>query len=140
MAVLRKLLRLSPGEVASLCQTSLLLLIAELSLRLWSVPTILHAIERRSARAPRACAAVPTSTALARLIPLVERADHHSLLRPSCLRQALVLAWLLGRRGVAASLRFGVATEHGRLQAHAWLDLPGANALRVFADPRYTAL
>ncbi len=44
----------------------------------------------------------------------------------TCLRQALVLQWLLARRAIATELRIGIRREAGRLMAHAWLELEGA--------------
>ncbi len=43
----------------------------------------------------------------------------------SCLRRALVLQWLLGKRGIQTDLRFGARSVEGQLQAHAWLERNG---------------
>lgn len=45
--------------------------------------------------------------------------------RASCLRQALVLWWLLRRHGLAAELKIGVVSRGLPLQAHAWVELEG---------------
>jgi hypothetical protein len=42
-----------------------------------------------------------------------------------CLTQALVLKFVLSRRGHPAVLRIGVAKESGLLHAHAWLESDG---------------
>ena len=56
---------------------------------------------------------------------LVGAAARNHLFRMSCLRRALVLQYLLRRKGVLTFLRFGVRTENGNLQAHAWLERDG---------------
>jgi hypothetical protein len=136
----RKLMTLSSRELLTLCQASVLLTLAEVSVRIWSLKTILHALERRTARAQAASGGAPASEMIMTLARLVELADRHGLFRPSCLRQALVVAWLLGRRGAATSLRIGVTKEDGQLQAHAWLEVPGTPRISVFADPDYATL
>ena len=42
--------------------------------------------------------------------------------RSGCLRRALVLAWLLGRRGFRARVWIGVARDEETLLAHAWIE------------------
>ena len=42
-----------------------------------------------------------------------------------CLTRSLCLRWLLGRRGLPAQLRLGVAREADGLLAHAWVELQG---------------
>lgn len=127
MKTLRKLLRLSPGEFTRLCYVSVLLVLAEMHVRLWPFRTILHALERRCARAQATSNRVATllPDAVSRLTWLVDVADRHSLLRPSCLRRSLALAWLLSGRGVATALRIGVARANHQLLAHAWLEQDG---------------
>ena len=43
----------------------------------------------------------------------------------SCLQRALLLRWLLRRRGLRSELRIGVRFDDGRLDAHAWLESGG---------------
>ena len=122
---LRKLMTLSSSELLTLCQVSVLLPLAEVSLRLWSFQTILHAIERRCARAQKPLTPFPAPEALTDLARLIELADRHSFFRPSCLRQSLVVAWLVSGRGIAPMLHIGVAQADGRLRAHAWVESNG---------------
>jgi transglutaminase-like putative cysteine protease len=42
----------------------------------------------------------------------------------SCLRQSLLVWWLLRRKGVPAELRIGVRTQEG-FTAHAWVEVGG---------------
>ena len=52
----------------------------------------------------------------------MEAVDHRGLARPSCLRKAVALAWVLSGRGIAATVKIGVAKADGELRAHAWLE------------------
>ena len=115
----------SPHELLSLCQVAVLLPLAEASLRLWSFQTILHALERRCARAQQTLKPLSAPETVTDLARLIELADRHSVFRPSCLRQALVVAWLLSGRGIAPMLHIGVAQAEGRLRAHAWVESNG---------------
>lgn len=53
---------------------------------------------------------------------MVDIASRYHLRPMTCLRRSLVLQWLLNRRGIPATLRFGVRKEEGQLHAHAWLE------------------
>jgi hypothetical protein len=44
---------------------------------------------------------------------------------PTCLRRSLVLTALLRRRGLPATVRFGVRRAAGLLEAHAWVECDG---------------
>lgn len=60
-----------------------------------------------------------------RIQRMVHTAAWNHLYPMRCLRKALVLQWLLGRRGVETHLRFGVNRDEGDLNAHAWLERDG---------------
>ena len=51
-------------------------------------------------------------------------ASRHLPLDASCLRQSLLIWWLLLRRGLAAELRIGAGNREEFL-AHAWVELEG---------------
>lgn len=56
----------------------------------------------------------------------VELASRNTLGAKSCLTQAMAAQVLLARRGYPALLHIGVARgEHGRFQAHAWVESKG---------------
>ncbi|SHM56359.1 Transglutaminase-like superfamily protein [Pseudomonas asturiensis] len=64
----------------------------------------------------------------------VKRAARHLPLTLLCLPQALAANWMLRRRGVAASLHFGVALCEGpvrRMRAHAWLTVGQQSVIGV---------
>ena len=56
---------------------------------------------------------------------MVNAADRHGLVHPSCLVKSLTLWWLLGRQGIPSELRVGVRKEAGNLEAHAWVEREG---------------
>lgn len=63
-------------------------------------------------------------------------AARHLLFRPSCLERALVLWWMLRRRGLPAALQIGAKKEGGLFEAHAWVELGGV----AVNDPAGTRL
>lgn len=57
---------------------------------------------------------------------MVRIAATRSLWRATCLRQALVLWWLLAQRGIATQIRLGVVKDAGQaLESHAWVERNG---------------
>jgi hypothetical protein len=117
---LGKALRLPPGERAFLFQAWALFVFFEFALRV--VPFRRLLVVARTAPSPRPLGSAPIAPPLWRLVRLVEVAGRYATSNPTCLKQALVLSWLLRRRGVATSLHIGVARRDGRLAAHAWLE------------------
>jgi hypothetical protein len=61
----------------------------------------------------------------ARLWRLADAVARRAPRRPTCLAQALAVGWLLRRRGIATTLRFGVRRQEGVFAAHAWLECAG---------------
>ena len=56
---------------------------------------------------------------------MVNAADRHGLVHPSCLAKSLTLWWLLGRQGITSRLRIGIRKENDKLEAHAWVEREG---------------
>jgi hypothetical protein len=56
---------------------------------------------------------------------MVNAADRHGLVHPSCLAKSLALWWLLGRQGIASQLRIGISKENEKFEAHAWVERDG---------------
>ena len=56
---------------------------------------------------------------------MVNAADRHGLVHPSCLVKSLTLWWLLGREGIPSELRVGVRKEGRNFEAHAWVEREG---------------
>jgi hypothetical protein len=81
-------------------------------------------VDRRLA--PRVSSAVlPDEAAVGRLVWATAAAARHHLYPMRCLPKALCLRWLLGRHGIVAELRIGVARQGGELSAHAWVERQG---------------
>src|SRR5271169_1141701 len=57
---------------------------------------------------------------------MVNAADRHGFVHPSCLAKSMTLWWLLGRQGIASHLRIGIRKENEKFEAHAWVERDGA--------------
>jgi len=60
-----------------------------------------------------------------RVARMVTIAANHSFYSANCLKKALVIWWLLKRKGITTELKIGVKKEGDNLQAHAWVELNG---------------
>jgi hypothetical protein len=119
---LAKLAQLSGAERRLLARAWFLFLVADAGLLLLPFASLLKLGQRLPLRPPPT--ACPLS-AIARLAWLVDVAGRYAPGRATCLKQALVLSWLLRRRGVSTTLQIGVARRDGGLAAHAWLERDG---------------
>ena len=137
---LRKVFQLPRRERLILAQAWGLFLLADLALR---APPFTHLLAlSRKARVKRLDEpALARPPAMPRLVWLVEVAGRHSPVNATCLKKALVLSWLLRRRGIPTELRIGVARQEGGLvKAHAWLDCDGQAVLGHEEMERYEPL
>ena len=57
---------------------------------------------------------------------MVRAAANYGVGHPTCLEQSLALWWLLGRQGIASSVRIGAHKAADRFEAHAWVECDGA--------------
>jgi transglutaminase superfamily protein len=71
----------------------------------------------------RAAASEQKNTALT--AHMINAADRHGLVHPSCLAKSMALWWLLGRQGIASRLRIGIRKEKEKFEAHAWVERDG---------------
>ena len=67
----------------------------------------------------------PASQRIALTAHMVNAADRHGLVHPSCLAKSLTLWLLLGRQGIASHLRIGIRKEKDNFEAHAWVEREG---------------
>ena len=67
---------------------------------------------------------------------MVNAADRHGLVHPSCLAKSLTLWWLLGRQGIRSHLRIGIRKEKEKFEAHAWVERDGI-ALNELDEPHH---
>jgi hypothetical protein len=56
---------------------------------------------------------------------LVRAAATHGPYRANCLKQSLLLWWLLRLRGIESDLRLGVSKAAAGMEAHAWVECEG---------------
>ena len=66
---------------------------------------------------------VKTRTALT--AHMINAADRHGLVHPSCLAKSMVLWWLLGRQGIRTQLRIGIRKQEEKFEAHSWVERDG---------------
>ncbi len=126
MRKIRKLFELSAEDRRCLILAWWGLLVVDLLLRIrpsWVMPDA-----EPVAAVPEPMDGCP-SPEIATCVRAVERAAHHHVLPMTCLRRALCLRWLLGRRGIPSRLRIGVQRDGGPLEAHAWLEDPAGRPL-----------
>jgi hypothetical protein len=60
-----------------------------------------------------------------RLTRLADIAGRRGAIHATCLRQALLIHFLLRRRGLAPEFKLGVRKQDGSFDAHAWVELQG---------------
>jgi hypothetical protein len=114
--------RALPGvEKRQLIQALVLLPLVHVGLRLASLKRVQAALARLAPARP-----TPADDALPglihRAVRTVELAAGHGPYPGNCLRQSLVLWWLLRREGIDGEIRLGVRTEGSRFEAHAWVE------------------
>lgn len=59
------------------------------------------------------------------LAKLASIAGNRLPIQATCLRQALLVYWMLRRKGLLPELRIGVQKVQGNMDAHAWVELDG---------------
>ncbi len=120
--VLRRLRRLTATEAWAFVRAWLVLLTADLGLRLLPF----QRLERWLAPPLRAASGiVPKDTLMPSLGWATAAAARHHLYPMRCLPRALCLRWLLGRHGIPVELRIGVERRRGEMRAHAWVERDG---------------
>jgi hypothetical protein len=123
MRRLRRFLRLRLSDQCLLVEAALLLSLVRLGLRVLSFRTLWRLFTRLSGRAPSAGAALCQAD---RITWAVSVTSPYVLGVRPCLAQALAAQLLLGRRGLPALLRVGVArVGRGPVHAHAWMETDG---------------
>jgi Transglutaminase-like superfamily len=118
-------LRLLPWPLRqALLQALCLLPLVRLGLRCFGFQRCQCLIERCSRNVPPLPADLVRAQALARDLAAVVRAAA-GVTGGTCLRQSLVLWYLLRRRGIPCQLRIGGTVEAGQFAAHAWVEYAG---------------
>jgi hypothetical protein len=114
-----------PAQEAFLRAMALLPLVA-LSLRWRGFRATQAALQRFLSKTNPEPNAVLASKGAAVTAQMVNAADRHGLVHPSCLAKSLTLWWLLGRQGIPSHLRIGIRKEKEKFEAHAWVECDGA--------------
>jgi len=103
-----------------------LLPLVTLSLRWRGFRATQAALQRFLTNASQEFSTGPADKSTAVTAHMVNAADRHGLVHPSCLAKSLTLWWLLGRQGISSHLRIGIRKENEKLEAHAWVERDGA--------------
>lgn len=114
-------LRRGPRAWGLFARAWLALPAADLCLRWLSFPRV-----ERLFAPPATLPAIADDEAVRLRVWAVDAAARHHLWVMTCLPRALCLRWLLGRAGIPAELRIGIARQDGQLLAHAWVERDGA--------------
>ncbi len=117
-----KFLALSVGDRLKLFAYSLLVLLVHIALNLFGyqkVYTFLSSYPRRRDTLPGQSGEPLTEAK--RCAYLVSVAARYGIIRAKCLPQALLVFWLLRRRGISTEIRIGVRRQGGSIIAHAWV-------------------
>ncbi len=136
---LRNFCRLPSAERVILMQAWGFFLLAELALRILSFRRLLT-LSRKLFLNRRGEPPVASADSIARTAWLVDIAGRYAPVHVTCLTRALVLSWLLGRKGIVTGLRIGVVRREGGLTAHAWLEWEGREILDPAGGHAYEPL
>jgi hypothetical protein len=127
MRRLRRFMALSPTQRRLFLRAWLALPVIDLMLRLLGLQRTERILGGSGAPTsmPRTSTPSPADIAAAEAdAVLIAIAGRYAIGNGSCLRQALLLWWLLRRRGCRPEIRIGVTVRDG-FAAHAWVELDG---------------
>jgi transglutaminase superfamily protein len=134
---LRRFKALEPRARGLFLRAAVLLPFISVSLRLRGFRATQSSLQKRLPRAltggsDQSSGAQSESTALT--ARMVRSAAQRTWGNPACLEQSLALWWLLGRQGIASSVRIGTRKTDQKFEAHAWVECDGA-ALNEAEEP-----
>jgi Transglutaminase-like superfamily len=125
---LRRFRALEPGARALFLRAAALLSFVSLSLKVRGFRSTQASLQKRIARAASSrshLSDAAKAAAIALTARQVRSAAYRSLGGATCLERSLVLWWLLGRQGVASSVRIGTRKNGEKFEAHAWVECDG---------------
>jgi len=137
--LLRKFSRLAAAERRLLVRAWLALHLVDCALYLLPFETVRNWCHSNTAP-PQSIFSLSPPILISRCVELVDVAGRYSFIDATCLKEALVIAWLMGRCGVATTLKIGVARCEGALSAHAWLEQDGRIVFSREATAAYAPL
>jgi hypothetical protein len=106
-------------------RAAVMLPVVGLSLKLRGFEATRSALQKRVSHAAPQTDSDFLSKQIALTAHMVNAADRHGFVHPSCLVKSLTLWWLLGWQGITSQLRVGIRKEGGNLEAHAWVEREG---------------
>ncbi len=95
------------------------------ALRLFGYVRTRRWLEAQSKRGNTRTATTRELESAGHLAQLTAMAGGRGKLNTTCLRQSLLVYWLLRRQGLAPEHKIGVRKQDAMLDAHAWVDLDG---------------
>jgi len=119
---LRRFSALGRPAQALLVRALVMLPLVALSLKFRGFDATRSTLRKMIANVTRQADAVSLGKQIALTAHVVNAADRHGFVHPSCLVKSLTLWWLLGRQGITSELRVGVRKESENLEAHAWVE------------------
>jgi Transglutaminase-like superfamily len=119
--------RLTGSQWWLVAQSWFLLIIVDLSLRLVPYPRIRSFIEGPS-RTLNELSSEETNRLFRIVSTSTDIAARNHVASYTCLRRALVIAFLLRRKGVPAAVRFGLKRDSASFEPHAWVEYFGQPA------------
>jgi hypothetical protein len=118
-------LELKPGERWLLLGLMMALPVIAALLRVFGVVRTRRWLVQSSGNATPRTANSDDLQSAERLARLTDIAGRRGAVTATCLRQSLLIYWLLRRRGFAPELKIGVRKEQAAFDAHAWVELAG---------------
>jgi len=119
---LRRFSALGRPAQALLVRALVMLPLVALSLKFRGFDATRSTLRKMIENVTRQADAVSLGKQIALTAHVVNAADRHGFVHPSCLVKSLTLWWLLGRQGITSELRVGVRKESENLEAHAWVE------------------
>jgi len=123
---LRRFSALERPAQALFLRAIVLLPLVALSLRWRGFRATQAALQLSPSNARQKCDSALVSQEAAMAAHMVNAADRHGFVHPSCLAKSMTLWWLLGRQGIDSHLRIGIRKENDKFEAHAWVERDGA--------------
>jgi hypothetical protein len=122
---IRGWLALTGSQRASLVAMMLALPSIAAALRLFGYQRTLQWLERVSSHAGSQPGGSGEFAAAQEVANLASIAGRHGAIKATCLRQSMLVYWLLRRRGLDPDIKLGVRKQDGVFDAHAWVELDG---------------
>jgi hypothetical protein len=125
---LRRFKNLPPGARGLFLRAALLLPLISLGLRTRGFRSTQLRLQKCLPKIVSGTAISPPSAVDARVeltARMVMSAAHRAFRKATCLEKSLALWGLLGRQGIASSVRIGARKFGERLEAHAWVECDG---------------